>query len=316
MHTTAQLDVTGYDWVNADCLLPSDDEGISMGKMSKSSNGRRRSLPDPTEVEVKMRRLMKKLQYNPESISQDVSSYLQLGYQLDDRAKARAEAMIRDEKFARFITESSSSTYLLVNGRDDLVSANSISPLAMVLANMFPREEPQTAPVFTIGYFCAAHNSSPLIYPEAVYNASAISMMASLVCQLLSQLKHRDIPLDLTFLTGSMWKAVKRPEPQILCTILEGLVKQLPWGSAVLCLIDEISWYETRSLRDDTNIVMERLVQLATTEGRNQQIFKLLVTSQNRSLDAFRHFAGHTLDLPESIETSNSAYWAISTVRR
>ncbi|SPN98696.1 uncharacterized protein DNG_01740 [Cephalotrichum gorgonifer] len=329
LEATSRREVSGFDWVNADHTAPSEDDegGESLGRASRkrleAPDRRASSVAHRAEVEHRRsrERLLQLLRYDPESLSRDVSSSLGLGYQLSDKARSRAATMIRHDKFRGFMEEVRSSRCLLVNGRDDLAAADGISPLSMVVAELVRMSEtPGALPAsaFVVKYFCAAHPASPFVDPESADLASAVSMMASLVGQLLSQMADRGIVADLSFLTDAKWGKVERHRPKILCTVFRRLVAQMPPGSVILCLIDEISLYETQMLRHQTDLVMEKLVKLAmgNRDGQEQrQVFKLLVTCQDRALGVARYFGRDTtLDLQEDVEADDSADWTISTM--
>lgn len=120
--------------------------------------------------------------------------------------------------------------------------------------------------------------------------------------------------MDLSFLTDSKWRKIERLELEVLCTIFRKLARHAPSESAILCVIDEISLYETQMLQPRTNLVMEKLVRLATKQGDEQQAVKLLVTCQDRALGVSRYVSGHTIDLQEDIEAVDSAGWAMSAM--
>jgi hypothetical protein len=136
-----------------------------------------------------------------------------------------------------------------------------------------------------------------------------------LIGQLIEQLGDRDIIVDLSFMSSKTWRRVEELEPKTLCRIFRKFIGQIPPGSAILCMIDEVSLYETLMLEHQTSYVMEKLVQLVRQEQDDaQQVFKLLVTCQDRALGISRLFSGCTLELPEEIEMDDTADWAISAM--
>lgn len=59
---------------------------------------------------------------------------------------------------------------------------------------------------------------------------------------------------------------------------------------------------------------MGKLMRLASQESDKGQVFKLLVTYQNRALRVFKYFRGHYLDLLEHIKVNDFAERTISTM--
>ncbi|KAF4992488.1 hypothetical protein FDECE_13704 [Fusarium decemcellulare] len=320
--SSSHLNVTGYDWVNADHLAPSD-QGDEPEAQTSSRNAPspfiqqdRSMATSKADAESARKRLLECLQYDPEAPSRDISTFLRLGYQLSESGKARAAAMIRNDQFGLFIGETQRSTCLLVNGREDLSVSDGVSPLGLVVAELANKSKERGStlgPVFVVNYFCAAHQPSPL--PGSLANQnSAASMMTSLIGQLLNQFTDRGIDVDLSFLTKKKWHKIEESDPEVLCSIFKKLTRQIPPGSAILCMVDEISLYETQMLEYQTNLVMEKLVRLANHQQKDgHQIFKLLVTCQDRALGVSRYFSGRVLDLPEEIEADDTAEWALST---
>jgi hypothetical protein len=169
-------------------------------------------------------------------------------------------------------------------------------------------------PVFVISYFCAAHQPSLTTNTPASLNLAA-GMMASLIGQLIKQLGDRSIIIDLSFMTSKNWRKVEELDLKTLCRLFRKLIRQTPPGSAILCMIDEISLYETQALEHQTSYVLEKLVQLVRQEQDDaQQVFKLLITCQDRVLGTSQLFSRCTLDLLEEIEMDETADWAISSM--
>lgn len=223
--------------------------------------------------------------------------------------------MIRHEQFRNFIEKVNSPDCLLVNGHDDLSAADGISPLTAVtteLARVSTERGIEAGPVLVLSYFCAAHQSSPIIDPTAWEHSSPISMMASLTGQLVQQLSDRGMAPDISDLSETKWRKVESLNLESICRVFRKLTKSIPRGYIVMCIVDEISLYEIQLMQSETNLMMERLTQLATRQGDGQPVFKLLVTCQSQALGVSEYFAGHTLDLQEDIEEDDLAEWTIS----
>jgi len=216
--------------------------------------------------------------------------------------------MIRNKKFKTH-AEVNCSTSLLVNGRIDLAAAEGLSPLSLVVAKL-ARISEETGSVFVVKYFCGQHR--PNIDLSDL--SPAVRIMISLTGQLVAQMIERGIEVDLSFLTQVGWQQVAKRKLSILCIIFRELKNQIPANGVLLCLLDEVSQYETALYEKDTDVVLRKLTRLVSKHDK--LLFKLLVTCQGRALGISKYFVGHTLDLDESIEVDDSSTWQISTISR
>ncbi|KAI9903641.1 hypothetical protein N3K66_000170 [Trichothecium roseum] len=269
------------------------------------------------DAEAGTKRLLEYTKYDPGTITHDVAMLRRLGYRADQDAKARAAVMIGHDHFRWFIQESQLSTCLLVNGREDLSMSTDISPTSLVvseLAGKLDETGSRRNPVFTLKYFCASH--PPSAYTNHPSQSSPCSgMLASLLGQLLQQLAERGVSADLSFLSKNKWRKIEELDVETLCSTFKKVARQTPPGTAILCMIDEISLYETKRLQHGTSHVMEKLVQLARPRKDDEhRVFKLLLTCQTRALGVSRLFTGCVIDLPEETEPDDKAEWVISTM--
>lgn len=122
------------------------------------------------------------------------------------------------------------------------------------------------------------------------------------------------VEVGLSFMYESKWRHVEQLKPTTLFSVFVGLVEQLPRGSILLCIVDEIVLYETRALESDTEVVMGKLARLAEKLSTGPQIFKLLTTCQNRALGMAEHFGHNIVDLGGSTGSDESAQWTISNM--
>jgi hypothetical protein len=254
------------------------------------------------------KRLLKLLQYDPEPGKIDLRTCLQLGDTLDDQAKSRASAMVQSDEFRIWLAEDTSSRSLLVNAHLDLEAAEAHSPLSVVDAELVKAFEDLES-VFVVNYFCSLHTEN--IDPSRA--SSSIGMMASLVGQLVTQMLDKDIEVDMSFLGKTGFKRVENEDLDILCIIFRELTLQLPAKTLLVCVLDEVSLYETLSLERDTNAVMRRLTRLLTKPM--EAVFKLLVSCRGQSLDFQQYFENiDILDLQEDTEVDDSAMWKIRNI--
>jgi hypothetical protein len=254
------------------------------------------------------KKLLKLMKYDPATGQNDLEACLQIGDTLDEQAKARASTMVQSDKFRIWLAEDASSRSLLVNAHLDLEAAEAHSPLSVVDAELVKAFQ-DSASVFVVKYFCSLHTEN--IDPSRA--SSSIGMMASLVGQLLTQMLDRDIEVDLSFLSKADLKRVENDDLDILCIVFRELTLTLPAKTLLVCVLDEVSLYETLSLGSDTDAVMRRLTRLLARPM--EAVFKLLATCRGQSLDFQQYFEDiDILDLQEDTEVDDAAMWKIRNV--
>lgn len=255
--------------------------------------------------------LLEVLRYNPDVVLTDIEKCLGLGAALAEGDKARAAALVDNPTFKDFMTKATSSSALLVNGNEDLSSAEGISPLSLVAARLAQiSEQNETTQSLTLRYFCAEHS---LYGTEHQTSSPAETMMASLTGQLITHMLSRSVAVDLSFLVPENWAVLGNLSLKLMCTVFFELVKQLPSKTILLCILDEVALYETGVPKHDTDTVVRRLVRLV--EASDEIVFKLLVTCRGRALGIGQYFTGNTLDLNEEIEVEDSSTWRIASMR-
>lgn len=265
-------------------------------------------LKDTGTSSETIRRLRKTIRYDPDILETDLKKSVIAGERLDEREKARAAAMIRNSKYRSRMVETSASASLLVNGRADLAAANGVSPLTYVAGSLVQASR-DTGSIFLMAYFCDFHRPSY----EWSTEASAVGIVASFLGQLLSQMEQRGLHMDLSFLDARDWRHLESLQLETLWKVLRQLISQLPEDSVLVCVIDEISRYETSALEQDTDQIIRRLTRLV----KNSQniVFKLLLTCHGRALSVFPYFEGCTIDLDSHIEPEDSSTWWMRAVQ-
>lgn len=207
-------------------------------------------------------KLLGSLNYDPSVMSRDVDYYLRLGEAFEEGKKARAAAMIKHAKFEEFMAEYLASSSLLINGRADIDSLEGISPLSYVaakLAAISERVNSPSGPPYVVKYFCNQH--PPFVDSSTI--PSPVTMMVSLVGQLLTQMIENEVDVDLSVLTKRDWQDVEKSNLRVLCRIFRELTNQLPPKSVVLCILDDLAQYKIGPFMDDTDTITRRLTRLA-----------------------------------------------------
>ncbi|KAI0183505.1 hypothetical protein EV127DRAFT_446927, partial [Xylaria flabelliformis] len=167
-------------------------------------SSRRASSGEPAQ---KSRKLLRSLRYDPNIASSDVDNCLELGEAFDQGKKARAAAMITNPRFEEFMARYLASSSLLINGREDMSSTDDISSLSYVTAKLARISETMESPLgspYVIKYFCNQH--PPFFDDSGV--PPPVTMMLSLVGQLLDQMIEKGLDVNLSMLTKRDWQRV------------------------------------------------------------------------------------------------------------
>lgn len=311
---TALERILAYRTISTIADSPSDQAIEPRGSTHshlEAQKGSRAKRPYTKDLVQQAHKLLESLRYDSRITSGDVDNCLKLGEAFDENKTARSAAMIKDSKFEEFMAGYLASSSLLVNGRADMSSTDGLSPLSFVAAKLVKISEKLDSPLgspFVIKYFCNQH--PPFLDASGV--PSPVTMMASLVGQLLAQMIEADLDVDLSMLTKRDWKQVENLNLKVLCNIFRELTDQLPAKSVVLCIIDDLAQYEIGPFMDDTDAIIRRLTRLAA--GHDQIVFKLLLTCQGRALEISKYFVNQTVDLDEEVEPDDSDSWRISTM--
>ncbi|KAH7144592.1 hypothetical protein B0J13DRAFT_47620 [Dactylonectria estremocensis] len=262
--------------------------------------------PSPADNKKNVKRMIEAIDFDPDLVERDIKLCLRLGDALDEDSKAKASKLIQNQTFKTYLTEDSLSAPLLINGNEDMSCAEGLSPYSLVAAR-FIQVSTQVESTFAVSYFCGEHRP----YGGNSTVPVVVGMMASLVGQLVTQMSDWGA-VDLSFLDEHSWKSLGKMKLRVLCTIFEELARQIPRGNVLVCILDELSLYETGFLRQDTGAVVRRLTRL--TRRRDAVVFKLLVTCRGRALDITQYFTGHVLQMDESVEADDSSAWQIANL--
>ena len=253
-------------------------------------------------------KLLELLYYSPKLVSQHLDICLDLGDKLEDAEKSRASAMIQSDKFRNWLVEDAFSSPLLVNGHRDLESAEGPSPLSFVDAQMIALLM-RNRQAIVITYFCGMHGE----VDDQSRESPTARMMASLVCQLLTQIIEREVEVDISFLTKADLRSVESMELDILCILFRELALQIPPKITLVCVLDELVLYEAANMERETDAIVRRLTRLVAKSS--DLVFKLLITCQGRSLNTQKYFNDKDiLDLAEDVEMDDFALWRIQNI--
>ncbi|CZT51489.1 uncharacterized protein RSE6_12638 [Rhynchosporium secalis] len=248
--------------------------------------------------------LLELLRFDTLLISESLKRCLESGDKLDDQGKARALAMVNSDKMRVWIAEANFSSSLLVNGRSDMGAIEGPSPLSFVDAQLVKVFESHKE-ALVISYFSRFHRNIEFTTP----GTPTARLMVCLISGLLTEMMARKLEVDVLFLKSEKRK-LQDLDLTTLCNAFRDLTMQLPAGTILVCILDEIVSYESFNPKSEIDAIMRRLTRLVTKH--TDLIFKLLVTSRGRSMNLQQYFDDEDiLDLPKDIELNDSAMWKI-----
>ena len=239
------------------------------------------------------KKLRKILRYDPEQSAKDIKRATAEGHVFSLHDQERAEYLMNSARLKSWLT-SPESQFLLINGNAE---HSRISP-ASFACGILASSTLSSKQTLTLSYFCGLHTDS------RDEERGAPKLLASLLGQLLSQYDS----FDLSFLKSSKQKALKKLPVKLLCKVLAKLLRQLPKGYVALCMIDGISFYEGRGLRDDTRRAIEVLLDLVDDEELGA-VVKVVVTSAAMSTEVVKDVAKDAVfNVPVEMDYKNQGF--------
>ena len=219
-------------------------------------------------------------------ISRHVEYMIQQGSSLSIKDQDRAKAIIVDPIISQWIIQTESAA-LLVHGNGkwhEPISPTSVA--SAMLVSLFKNQL----------HFITLHHAC-----KKGPDGNARGMMRSLVCQMLGGASFiYDFELQSSIDGEDLGELLK---------LFKKLVRGLPARSVVLCIVDGISWYEDRRLRDDTFKSLRNIVKLMKAE---ELILKLLLTSPTRTSYILQEPALaediQVVEIPEHINGSKQGF--------
>lgn len=207
--------------------------------------------------------LLQVLDVDPGQIFMDIDDTIRGGQLLDYAVHGRGHMLMQDSKFQQWLSSKQSKS-LLVDGNAE-TSMERISAMSIVCALLAQSLPNETAS--TISYFCGIRAGQD----------DRTSAPISLVRNLLAQLIHIH-KLNTSFLQGRAYQELERLDLRRLCLLLVEMVKKLPYGAVLFCIVDGISWIEEEERSQEVCFVVQTLSGL-TSDPEVRAVFKLLITS-------------------------------------
>lgn len=233
------------------------------------------TLASQTDTGVSLKTLLKAMDVDVESHQDDIDYCLTLGFTQTEAFRHRAAWILRTPELENFIAGKKESQFLIINGNHD--AAQFVSPLSFVCAKIADLSN-VTDQVYPLVYFCSRHTDE---WRES--RANAVGLLADLTAQLLTRVrkrKHMEFQLDLSSLSDDICAAVESGSLDAIFDVFRTTVKQVPKGRVVFCIVDGISAYENSKRRQDTILLMQKLIRLVK-QSRNVA-FKCLITFPGR----------------------------------
>ena len=227
------------------------------------------------------------------SDERDVRRVIAEGRAFNLPEQERAEYLMISPEFRMWFTARESKA-MLVNGNSD---HDPISPMSFACALLSDSARLYPGPI-TLSFFCGLHADSRR------GETGAQSMLADLIGQLLEHYQS----LDLSFLEPAQQPALEAHETDILVDLFVALVRQLPAGRVVFCIVDGISYFE---YSDKTKACSKVVMALAglVDDDEVHAVFKVLIASPSISRSCNQYLARKDVfNLPDVIAHSNQGF--------
>lgn len=199
-------------------------------------------IPDSLRLEQLLPRIQN--DFEIASHTHDFVSVLQQYQSFGNKALSQAAHLSEKDEFRDWLLGRGPSS-LLVDGRCAQHMRLGLSPLSVFNASLIKSlldvsQDSQNSVLF---FFCGQHleNEGPFPGPQG--------MIRSLTAQLMLKMRSLQLQPSLDFLLALPgFSSATYPEDldiRTMCQIFIGLLRQLPFGSTVHCIIDGISQFET-----------------------------------------------------------------------
>jgi hypothetical protein len=232
-------------------------------------------MSEPSTAGPTLKSLLKLLDFDMDVQQDDITYCLTLGFTQSQEFQDRASWVLSSPQLGKFLSGGPESSLLVVNGNYE--PTQFISPLSHACAKISDLISVSNE-VFALTYFCGRHSDE---WREPRANASGI--ITSLTAQLLYQFKKKKndkYKLNLSAIDEEDEAAIEDGDLSATFKAFRTVVKQLPKGTVILCLVDGLSAYENSDRRDDTVRLMQKLGQLV--RKLKGVVLKVMVTYPGR----------------------------------
>ncbi|EEU37989.1 uncharacterized protein NECHADRAFT_48249 [Fusarium vanettenii 77-13-4] len=224
--------------------------------------------------------LMSEFDYDSSVIQTDIAANLHGVWQIPRPDQDRLVAAMQSRKLQSWITKATSSAmFLNFNAPRNQKSTSFIAAklIDSIQASVL-KEQDHTSSVLVVSFFCGSHSrpNDP--------DFGADGMMRSLIIQLLlsypgfsPHIIRRIQAANLVSITD-------------LCEIFHLLIGQLPHHRMVFCILDGVTVFEeSKSLREESEILIKELMEVLRWTAEYGCCFKLLLTSPWNSRILYRY---------------------------
>lgn len=224
--------------------------------------------------------VLKILDFDRETIKDDLESCQELQSTLDLRAQDEASWVIQSDELRLWLTLPESRDLLINGHRSDALEQ--LSPLSLVCAELVSLFR-IAKDAIVASYFCGLHSDY-----DQDEKASFPGMLASLIGQIVHQSKRKKFDLDYSCVEINR-KKLGRLDLRALSKAFGTIVQQLPKDKIFYCVIDGISLYEAMDDSgdsSDTIYFLRKLYKLLKPAvERNSATMKLLLTCPGESMN-------------------------------
>ena len=226
---------------------------------------------------TRRREILRLLEFDVDSPSADIEECQSLQFTLGLSGKDEASCVIQSKEVECWITNSTKSSSLLINGNRPDAAMDDLSPMSLVSAELISLFSLSKSMV-VISYFCGLHAD---FHSDSIDGVPA--MMKSLIGQLLAQPKDRKLAFDLSTIKDDDIERIEEDDLDVLCKMFRRVVLQLPSDKILFCIIDGISRFETwPGTEGDILQVLKLLTNLV--RKKTGVVIKLLFTCPGDSL--------------------------------
>ncbi|KAJ5494611.1 hypothetical protein N7463_010698 [Penicillium fimorum] len=246
---------------------------------------RHQSSPKPQEPLITTEGLLHLLAFDETKVASDRGTNVHPS-KFNKRESQKLPFITRSTQFQNWINETEGkNASLLVQGHFD--SEDGTSALTQLCAKI-AYESASNPKVLILTHFCSLHTASRA---EIGSRAGATGLIASFIGQLLSYDSHR-VQFDLSQITKQALSRLEEFSLKRLWRFFEKLITQVKKGITIICIIDNISSYETdEAVRDLELLVccLQTWVKKAN-ETSSKPRMKLLITDTNQTTRVYRYF--------------------------
>ncbi|KAI1370424.1 hypothetical protein F4677DRAFT_364491 [Hypoxylon crocopeplum] len=239
--------------------------------------------------------LYEALEYDHLLCHRDLKETMRCRFHFSAAENSRVTWLVENELLREWVTSPASELFFINGNEDQHERTSSVS----VYCGMITRALQSQVPRIVLYWYCGLN-----------VNEDIAGMLRNLIGQLLGHIEADQSPLKSD---KKVWYAgLKIDDLEILFRLFKKILKNLLKSATVFCILDGISFYEDDYRAQDLSELIEALAMLVDNAGKSNFIFKVLLTSPNRS-DIAEDVGGNVdighfevLDMPGFVMTDRS----------